>query len=82
MSDCKHTKDIHQLKKEIFGNGQPQNSLIVRVSNIEKRTVRIERIGYAIIAGILIAVFNQITDRIRLDFTPQLNQPSIIEVSE
>lgn len=82
MSDCEHSNDIQRLNKEIFGNGKPQHSMIVRVGNIEKRTVRIERIGYIIIAGVLMAVFNQFTDRISFDFGNQVPHANIIEVSK
>ena len=70
---CEHKSSIQRLDKTVFGNGDPENSLLVRVSNIDKhiqqisrRQARIEKIGYTIIAAVAFTLLSQITSMIRL----------------
>jgi hypothetical protein len=44
--------DVVQLKAEVFGNGHPENSLRVRVGNVEKQLAVIKRLSWATAGGV------------------------------
>jgi hypothetical protein len=44
--------DVAQLKAEVFGNGHPENSLRVRVGNVEKQLAVIKRLSWATAGGV------------------------------
>ena len=71
---CCRESDVDKLTHTVYGNGNPERSLIVRVANQEHRTKRIDsRVGriekllWAVAAMVLLAVFQQFVGMIKLD---------------
>lgn len=84
--ECEHSSDIAKLKDAVFGNGKPERSLITRAmlqdersGRIERRIGRIEKIGWGIIAMLMLAVAQQYIDMIRVQ--PVINAPAAVNTA-
>ena len=50
--ECEHTEDIAMMKKTLYGNGKPQESVVTQVHSMKKSVGRLELIGWGLIAGV------------------------------
>lgn len=51
---CPHgpCKAVQRVHSAVFGNGHPEESLIVRVCNVEKQLRAIKRLSWATLCGV------------------------------
>ena len=51
--DCGNEEDIKRLNVAMFGNGSPENSVLIRLVNIEKVVKTVRNLGWVIVCGIV-----------------------------
>ena len=56
---CEHCEDVVKLNHSVFGNGEPEKSIIVRLIGVERRLSRIEKIGWGIMLALLATIGTQ-----------------------
>lgn len=75
--ECEHSKDVGRLKEAVFGNGKPQEALLTRVADVDKRISRIEKIGITIVLLLMLAVGQQFLDMIRVQPNTHMVGPAV-----
>lgn len=82
--ECEHEETVAKLSHTIYGNGEPEKALVTQVvfqqkqlAAIEKRIGRVEKIGWTLIALVLLAVGEQFLDMVRIDVP--IPVPALVE---
>lgn len=83
--ECKHEETVAKLSHTIYGNGEPEKALVTQVvfqqkqlAAIEKRIGRVEKIGWTLIALVMLAVGEQFLNMVRVDVP--IPVPALAEV--
>jgi len=61
--ECKTILD--ELRKALFGNGDPEQSVLVRLCILEKKFSRMEKINLLILAGVIALSGNLIVEIVK-----------------
>lgn len=69
---CDHSNKVNQMYKTLYGNGSPENSLVVKTDRIDKAMKRVEKAAYAIILGLVMMLFSRIASHVH--FGPMQSQ--------
>jgi hypothetical protein len=82
--ECEHEKTVAKLSHTIYGNGEPEKALVTQVvfqqkqlAAIEKRIGRVEKIGWTLIALVMLAVGEQFLNMVRVDVPTPV--PALVE---
>jgi hypothetical protein len=82
--ECDHEETVAKLSHTVYGNGEPEKALVTQVvfqqkqlAAIEKRIGRVEKIGWTLIALVLLAVGEQFLDMVRIDVP--IPVPALVE---
>ena len=83
--ECEHEETVAKLSHTIYGNGEPEKALVTQVvfqqkqlAAIEKRIGRVEKIGWTLIALVMLAVGEQFLNMVRVDVP--IPVPALAEV--
>lgn len=59
MNGCEHApcEEVTRAGKALFGNGHPEQSVIVRLCNVERRLTVITRLSWIIACGVWAVLF-------------------------
>jgi len=52
MPEAPSTKQLRKVVRAVFGNGRPEQSLIVRVCRVEQKLSTIEKLSWATACGV------------------------------
>lgn len=84
--ECDHGEVVSKLSKTVYGNGEPQKALVTQVVNqqeqlvsIERRIARVEKIGWALIVLVMLAVGEQFLNMVHIS-VPVVT-PAFVEAS-
>lgn len=80
--DCENNEQVAMLKKTIYGNGDPENSVLVRLVNIEKRMRVQQWIGAAILVAVITTFVTNAARWVHVGPPEQASNPLPVIVSK